>query len=361
MYHFITWHLFINNSIVTNSTDNHTKQTGYNMKSAFRCKGEVFIDNLALRQLQGDEIRIKVDACGICGTDIFATENQEPEQFGHEVAGTILEINSADSRLQVGQRVVLDSATPCGRCDSCRNARQELCSDVQSIWCIPSFGFSEAMLAPAISAIPYHELSPEVATLQEPLGVAIDLVRLAELSPDSSVLIMGAGPIGLMALALVKHHGVRNIFVSDFKSKTGRMQVAEQFGATAFIDPTETSLDEYDFGYDIDRILVTSPPPTLNSAFNVAAKGAIISFIGIGHGDAAFCKFDVNDFHFKKLQLRASFASPALFGAQALQYLNQGIVDGETLISHRFPLEKIGEAIDTSRNDPTAVKVVIIP
>jgi L-iditol 2-dehydrogenase len=331
------------------------------MKSAFRLGNKVFIDNLALRQLENDEIRLKVDACGICGTDIFANESQKAEQFGHEIAGTIVEINSSDSRLQVGQKIVLDSATPCGRCDNCRNARQELCSDLNSIWCIPSFGFAEEMLAPAISAIPYHDLTPEVATLQEPLGVAIDLVRLAEISPDSNVLIMGAGPIGLMALALVKHHGVKNIFVSDFKSKTGRMQVAQQFGATAFIDPNEMLLNEYDFQCDIDRILVTSPPPTLNSAFNVAAKGAIISFIGIGHGEGAYCKFDVNDFHFKKLQLRASFASPALFGAQALQYLNQGIVDGEALISHRFPLEKIGEALETAKNDPTAVKVVIIP
>lgn len=331
------------------------------MKSAFRCKNEVSIDDLTLRQLDGDEIRIKVDACGICGTDIFATENQAPEQFGHEIAGTLLEINSSDSRLQIGQQVVLDSATPCGRCDNCRNAKQELCNDLKSIWCIPSFGFADEMLAPAISAIPYHDLTPEVATLQEPLGVAIDLVRLAELSPDSNVLIMGAGPIGLMALALVKHHGVKNVFVSDFKNKTGRMQVAEQFGATAFIDPTEIALNEYNFGCDIERVLVTSPPPTLNSAFDVAAKGAIISFIGIGHGDAAFCKFNVNDFHFKKLQLRASFASPALFGAQALQYLNQGIVDGEALISHRFPLENIAEALEIAKNDPTAVKVVIIP
>ena len=331
------------------------------MKSAFRLGSEIFIDELELRSLQDDEIRLKIDACGICGTDIHAGTSGEREQFGHEIAGTIMELNSSDSRLQVGQKIVLDSATPCGRCHSCRNAKQELCSDLQSIWCIPSFGFAEAMLAPAISAIPYHYLSPEVATLQEPLGVAIDLVRLAEITPDSNVLIMGAGPIGLMALALAKHHGVRNVFVSDFKSKTGRMQVAQQFGMTAFIDPTATPLSDYDIGCDIDRTLVTSPPPTLNSAFDVATKGAIISFIGIGHGDGAFCKFDVNDFHFKKLQLRASFASPALFGAQALQYLNEGIVDGEALISHRFPLENIAKAVETAKNDPTAVKVVIIP
>lgn len=331
------------------------------MKAAFKRGSEIFVDNLELRELQGDEIRLKVDACGICGTDIHAGDTQDAQQFGHEIAGTILKINSYDSRLEVGQKVVLDSATPCGRCDNCRNARQELCSSLHSIWCIPSFGLAEEMLAPASSAIPYKNLTPEVATLQEPLGVAIDMVRLSEITPDSNVLIMGAGPIGLMALALAKHHGAGKVFVSDFKSKIGRMQVAEKFGATAFLDPLETPLDEYDFKCDIDRILLSSPPPTLNSAFNVAAKGAIISFIGIGHGASAFCNFNVNDFHFKKLQLRASFASPALFGAKAIRYLNEGVVDGDKLISHRFPLENIAEAIETAKNDPTAVKVVVIP
>jgi L-iditol 2-dehydrogenase len=331
------------------------------MKAAFKRGSEIFIDNLKLRQPQADEIRLKVDACGICGTDIHASETQDAEQFGHEIAGTILELNSSDSRLKVGQKVVLDSATPCGRCDNCRNARQELCTKLHSIWCIPSFGLAEEMLAPASSAIPYKNLTPAVATLQEPLGVAIDMLRLTEISPDSNVLIMGAGPIGLMALALAKHHGAKKVFTSDFKSKTARMQLAEKFGATDFIDPKETPLNKYNFKCDIDRIVVTSPPPTLNSAFSVAAKGAIISFIGIGHGDGVFCNFNVNEFHFKKLQLRASFASPALFGARALQYLNEGIVDGEKLISHRFPLDKIAEAVETAKNDPTAVKVVVIP
>jgi len=331
------------------------------MKAAFKCKSDIFVEDFKLRKLKDDEIHLKVEACGVCGTDIHAADSPNKEQFGHEIAGVILDINSSDTRLKVGDKVVIDSSTPCGRCANCRNAKQELCSNVQSIWYVPSFGFAEEMIAPAISAETYQDLSPEVATLQEPLGVAIDMVRLAELSPDSNVLIMGLGPIGLMALALAKHHGVKNIFVSDFKSKTARMNLAEQFGASAFIDPTETPLNEYDFKCNIDRILVSSPPVTLNSAFGLASKGAIISFIGIGHGDGAFCNFDANDFHFKKLQLRASFASPALFGSQAIQYLREGIVDGDALISHRFPLAKIADAVEVAKNDPTAVKVVIIP
>jgi L-iditol 2-dehydrogenase len=257
--------------------------------------------------------------------------------------------------------VVIESATPCGRCSNCRNTRQELCTDIQSFFYLGYFGFAEQTIVPAISALSCNGLSPDIASLSEPLGVAIDLVRLAEIQTTSNVLIMGLGPIGLMALALVKRAGARRVFVSDFYRRTARIKLAKRFGADGIIEPTATLPHEFDYGCEIDRILVTSPPSSLSKAFKVAVKGAIISFIGIGYEKEAFCSFDANEFHFKKLQLRASFASPALYTPLALQYLKEGVVDGEALISHRFPLEQINEAMSVAREDASAVKVMIEP
>jgi threonine dehydrogenase-like Zn-dependent dehydrogenase len=331
------------------------------MKAAFKKNHDVFLKDFELEPLKADEIRLKVDACGICGTDLHVSPSgdQEAFRFGHEIAGTVLEIGTSVTNVEKGQKVVLDSSTPCGYCDECRNARQELCRNVKSLFHLKSFGMAEEMKAPAISAIPYEGLSPEVASLQEPLGVAIDLVRVNDVSIDSNVLIMGAGPIGLMAACLVKKAGASKIFISDFKSKTARMSLAESIGIDGFVDPSECALAEYNFGCEIDRVLVTSPPKTLPSAFDVACKGAIISFIGIGLGDGAFCTFDVNKFHFKKLQLRASFASPALYGPKALKYLKDGVVDGEKFISHVFKLDQVDEAFKAAVQDD-AVKVVVV-
>lgn len=333
------------------------------MKAAFKKNGTAYLKEIERRPLAPEEIRLKIAACGVCGTDIHdnPAEAEQELSFGHEIAGTITEVGTAVHDLSIGLKVVLDSATPCGKCHQCRNSKQELCTNIQSFFCIGSFGFAEEMIAPAICAIPCEDLPPDIATLQEPLGVAIDLVRLADIEIDSNVLIMGQGPIGLMALALAKRAGAGRVFTSDFKERTARAKLARQFGADAFIDPSNTPLEDYDFGCEIDRILVTSPPPTLPTAFRVAAKGAIISFIGIVHGDGAFCNFNANDFHFKKLQLRASFASPALFGPKALQYIRAGVIDADALISHRYPLTKIDDALKTARNDPSAVKVVIVP
>lgn len=329
-------------------------------RAVFRKGKELSIREVTPSAVRTGQIRVKVDACGVCGTDVHSSSDHE-EQFGHEVAGTITELGLGVTGLTVGQQVVLDSATPCGKCDKCKNGEQELCVDIQSFWFVPSFGFADEIVAPAICAIPYEGLSPEVASLQEPLGVAIDLVRLAEIRTDSNVLIMGQGPIGLMATALVKRAGARKIFTTELNTRTKRVDLSVRFGADCCIDPVETPVESFDFGCQIDRILVTAPPKVLPSAFKLACKGAIISFIGIAFGEAANVTFDANAFHFKKLQLRASFASPALFGPRALKYLKDGVVDGKAMVTHVFTLDQVAEAIRTSYADCSAVKVVIAP
>jgi threonine dehydrogenase-like Zn-dependent dehydrogenase len=300
-----------------------------------------------------------VEACGICGTDIHTGAGDGPVT-GHEIAGTVLELGPGVEGLAPGAKVALDSSTPCGRCSACKNARQELCTNLKSFWGA-SFGFCPEMTAPALCALPSEGLVPQIACLQEPLGVAIDMVRLAAIEPGQNVLLMGSGPIGLMALPLIRRAGARRVFATGFRRRRARMECALKLGADVFIDPGETALTGFKFGCPIDRIIVTSPPPTLSDAFAVAAKGAIISFIGIGQGEEAFCRFDVNAFHFKKLQLRASFASPALYGPMALDLLREKVVDGNALISHVFPLDRIAEAFQVAARDPSAIKVVIQP
>lgn len=332
------------------------------MRSAFKTKNDgIVIKDFQLRAINPDELRLKVDACGICGSDLhYDGEIAEDVQFGHEITGTVLETGSSVSGFKIGDKVALDSATPCGRCDNCRNKRQDLCSNVQSFFCINSFGFAEEMLAPAICAMHYSGLSPEIASLQEPLGVAIDVFKLTDITADSNVLVIGMGPIGLMVLALVKNAGAHRVFASDFRNRTRRNDLAMKIGADGWHDPSETALAEYDFGCQIDRIIVTAPPVALPSAFAVAAKGAIISYIGIGGSGRENCTFDADAFHFKKLQLRASFASPALYGPLALQYLKEGVIDGESMISHRFKLGDMAEAMQVAKS-PESLKVVVMP
>lgn len=315
------------------------------------------------RQLAKDQIRLRVTACGICGTDILGTRvgNNEYKPFGHEIAGIITEIGAGVTGFNLGQSVVLDSATPCGRCDMCRNARQGLCTDIQSFFNLGSFGMAEEMIAPAISAIPCNDLDPAVSTLSEPLGVAIDVVRMAEIETGNNILVMGPGPIGLMVIRLARLAGAGKIYVTALSGTTVRNKLAREFGANEVIEVDRVPLDKYKFDLPIERVISTTPPATLLSAMKAASKGAIIAFIGLGHGDESNLCFDANEFHFKKLQLRASFASPALFGPKALALLRSGKIDGKKLISHKFKLDEIQKAMRTAVYDATnTVKVVVI-
>jgi len=328
------------------------------IRTGFQQGSRVVLKDIDRPSLTPDDIRVRIDACGICGTDLQAKPDEVKEQpFGHEIAGTITEIGDRVTGLAVGQRVVLESSSACGRCANCRDARQELCLDLKTFWSSPSLGFAEEMISPAICAIPYENLTPEVACLQEPLGVAIDMVRLTDITLDSNVLLMGAGPIGLMALALAKQQGARNLFVCQRKRRQTRCQIALDWGAKAIIEPE--ALETYDFGCKIDRVMVTTSPNTIGAAAEIACKGGIITFIGLGSGEKGMVRFDGNTFHFKKLQLRASFAAPALYGPAALRYLREGVVDGEALISHRYPLDHLREACTTALDAPAAVKVVV--
>ena len=310
-----------------------------------------------------NQVVLKIQACGICGTDVHAAKmNADFKPFGHEVAGEIVEMGNGVEGLEVGRSVVLDSATPCGRCDMCRNTKQELCTDIQSFFFLESFGMAEYILAPAICAIPYDGLDPGEATLSEPLGVALDVVRVADIGPGNNVLVMGPGPIGLMAVRLVRIVGAGKVFVSALSSTVRRNQLALEFGADAVIEVDKAPLEEYDFGCRIDRVVSTTPPATLAGAMKVAAKGAIISYIGLaGSGNPEIC-FNADEFHFKKLQLRASFASPALFGPRAIEILKSDKLIRQNLISHRFKLDEVGKAMDVAVNDAgNIVKVVVLP
>lgn len=335
------------------------------MKAAFmKNLSDIVLRDVELWSLEDHEVRIRVDACGICGTDVTSAIDGRDEHgsFGHEVAGTILEVGRGVRHLKVGQAVALDSSTPCGACAMCHDGQQELCTHVQSFFHKPMLGFAQEMITPAVSAVPYDGLTAAEACLAEPLGVAIDMHRLGDIRLGSHVVVSGLGTIGLMAIRLAKLSGAAKITACGVSRSKVRNELALKFGADEVIEVDRTPISEHTFDVAPDRFLISSPPKTILPMLNIAAKGAIISYIGIKFGEGATIAFDANEFHFKKLQLRGSFASPAMFTPMALSLLKRKAIDGRQLISHTFSLEKIGEAMKVAATDKaSAVKVVVTP
>lgn len=322
------------------------------------------VDDVIIRETTFDSIRqgetaIQIDACGICGTDVNAIHRGSPDyvQVGHEVAGRVLD---ADGNV-TNRTVVLESSSACGRCGPCRNGHSDLCSSVTSFGWRPYLGLAERMVSPTISVVDYSGMDPAIACLSEPLGVAIDVCEVANLTPYSTVLVSGLGPIGLMALRLAKLAGVQKIYASTFSFEEKRNALALEFGADELLFEDEIPLRERKLDPAPDRILSSAPPPSVAGCVPCAAVGAIIVFIGVGHGETDRITLAANEFHFKKVQLRSSFASPALRTPLALDLLRTKRVDGEKLISHRFPLADVGEAVRVACTDKkNAIKVVVL-
>ena len=334
------------------------------MRAAYMKKvDDVVIKDVQSSPLELDEIRVKVQACGICGTDVMAAVNGSDDylSFGHEVAGEVIEIGKAVKNVSVGQSIVLESSSACGTCENCRNDQRYLCEIGPSFWPKPPFGASEEMISPAACAVPYEGISPEEACLSEPLGVALDVFKTTDIKVGSHVLVSGLGTIGLMAIRLAKLAGAETIYACDLSGSKKRLQIAKEFGADEVICVDKTPLDKYTFNKAPDRFMVTSPPKTLNAMFEVAALYSVITYIGIKYGSDGMVTFDANAFHFKRLRLHASFASPAFYIPEALNLIQTGRIDAKKLISHKFEIEDVALAINTAVNDvENAVKVVLV-
>ena len=330
------------------------------MKTAFKKSNQqIELREVEPRKLRNGEVRIEVECCGICGSDLHGG-TPEGEIFGHEIAGTVSELAPDVSGFEIGQRVVLESSSFCSRCGSCRNGNVEFCTNIRSFNQLDnvSLGFSESMIAPVESVLPYSGLTPEIACLQEPLGVAIDVVRVADIRPNQNVLLIGAGPIGLMVLEIIRNTvNAGSVYVSEFKTQTARYRLASEIGFTQWIEPAE--LADFTFGRNIDRVIVTAPPAAVPGALKIGGVGSRVTYIGVGWTpERSNQTLDLDSIHFRKQVLAPSYACPALFGPLALDYLKRGIVRGKRNISHRFSLNEMQKAMDAAHS-AEAVKVVV--
>ena len=315
---------------------------------------------------------VKVEACGICGTDLHIASYTnhkltmkpatEWQGFGHEVAGVVVEVGAGIHHVREGDKVVLESGSFCGVCDLCRNGRMDLCNKGANFWGNATMGFADYILAPRECLVPFDDVSFEVACLTEPLGVALDMTYTADIALGNEVLVLGLGPIGLMSIPLARMRGAGRIYAVN-RSGGKRAALARDYGADSVILTADMPLKEIPFRKGgVDRALVSASASAVLEAIPLMNYGGIIAFIGIEYGDGASLRFDANEFHFRKLQLRASHASPALYFPASLQLLQDRHVDGEAIISHVMPLERIAEAMCMLRDDRTGtLKIVIKP
>ena len=334
------------------------------MKAAFvKVPFDVQIKDIPTPEIGPDEVLVKTTACGICGTDLhfgrdLATD--EPLPLGHEFVGVIAQLGSNVTEFSEGDSVIVENHTACGMCDACKNGEPIYCTNLYIVMEEPCL--AEYVKANKRCLHKYDGLTPAQAAMAEPLTVSLDVVEEGGVPLASNVAVFGPGPLGLMAAALAKHKGARKVMMTGRSHSKARLDLARQLGVDRVVEVEKEDLldaakQEAPEGFQ--RIFITSPPNTIPQAFEMARFGAVVVYNGIDFNNPNIT-FDANEFHFKRLQLRATHSIPNLRFPMAIDLLKRKVIDADMFITHTFAFDDLAEALSVGENDKANVVKVMI-
>lgn len=312
------------------------------------------------------ELVLRNQVCGVCGTDVHiyhgepgSADVNPPVVLGHEYSGEVVEVGEGVTGFAVGDHVTVDPNIYCGHCVYCQNGKKQLCPSMEAIGVTRDGGFAQYSLIPASQAFKLEPTVPwETAAMAEPLACCLHGIDLAGIQVGDKVCVVGGGAIGLLMVQLAKLSGASQIVLSEPNEK--RRQVGLQLGANAALDPTRTDAQEA-FAQVLDGganvvIECVGNVPAVKSAFQFAGKGATVLLFSVPKVDATF-DLPLFDVYKKELTIKGSFVNPDTH-ARAVALINSGKVDFGPIITHRFPLDQLPEAIAMQMSD-ASIKVVV--
>jgi len=335
------------------------------MRGLFGKKGfEIELRKLPDVAFGNHMVRIRVNACGVCGTDLhFLRDMEEWTPMGHEISAEVVEIGAEVSRVQVGDLVICEDVTMCGACEACKTGQYNLCRNGYTLEGQP--GMSDEMVVHENMLNVFSGIDPVVASMVEPLAVAIRGVQELQLRPLSSIAIFGMGAIGLFCAAYARCMGAGRIAMIARNPKSLRNQAAAaaalDLGAdevfyTANPDYINEALKKGEF----DACIVAAPPAMCADAMKLLKYGGKVLAMGVTFGSDACAVLDVNDMVFNKKQLLTSIAEPAVNFPLSIEMIRSGRIDAGRIITHRLPLENANELGKLYGEDAPAIKTVIL-
>ncbi len=325
---------------------------------------QVVVDYDTIPDVLPNEVLVKVEAVGICGSDIHyyqhghigARKVQYPHIQGHEFAGTVVEVGEQVTNFAVGDRVTVEPGVPCRMCEKCRSGKYNLCDQVVFLSTPPHKGALRQYIShPEDFVFPIpDELTFEEATLAEPLSVAIHALKRANLRPGMRILITGMGPVGLMCVCAASFYNASEIVVTDMVKH--KLQVATELGATSTIEiPLETIPEDY-----FDIVIETSGArPALQSGIRALKKGG--KLVSIGFPKDAEVPIDLTMMLQRELDLITvyRYANTFPLAISILKELKEVV---GTVITSTFELEHIDEAMKkATETHLDSIKVIVYP
>ncbi len=325
------------------------------MKAAvLRGPNDLALTTIATPQAGPGDLVLRVRAATVCGTDLRILTGKKtkgvrfPSVIGHEFAGVVVEAGAGVTQWKVGDRVCVDPVVPCRKCAYCKAGRENVCQNRQAIGYEFDGAFAEFVRVPAIALeagnvfrVP-DGMDFEAAALAEPLACCINGQNNAGIELGDTVLVLGAGPIGLMHAALAKSSGARQVIVSE--PSAARRQAALERGVDAVCDPSTESLGDAvrartdGLGADV-AILAIGVPALVNEAFAAVRKGGRVNLFA-GFSVGATASIDVNLIHYNEIVVTGASALTRRGYEVALNLLASGRIEAKSLVTHRFGIDE---------------------
>lgn len=324
--------------------------------------GSLVIEDRPVPSPGPNQVLIEVAAVGVCGSDVHYYRHgrigdfvvNEPMILGHELSGRIAAVGDGVDPGRVGQRVAVEPQHPCRRCRQCKAGRYNLCPEMKFYATPPIDGaFCKYVTIDEdfAYAVP-DSMSDDAAALLEPLSVAITTMRKAGIVPGSSILIAGAGPIGVICAQAARAFGASRIVVTDLLAS--RREKALAFGATEVLDPTAVdvaAIEPVDAFVDATGVAVA-----VVSGIKAVGPAGRVVLVGMGADEYAL---PVSHIANNEIILTGVFRYTDTWPA-AIHLVQSGAVDLDAMVTGRYDLEHVADALD-SDTDPESLKSIVNP
>lgn len=313
-----------------------------------------------------NDLLIKIRKTAICGTDVHIYNWDDwsrktipvPMIVGHEYVGEVVAIGQEVKGFNIGDRVSGEGHITCGHCRNCRAGRTHLCRNTQGVGVNRQGCFAEYLVIPAFNAFKIPDnISDELAAIFDPFGNAVHTALSFDLVGED-VLISGAGPIGIMAAAVCRHVGARNVVITDINDY--RLELARKMGVTRAVNVAKQDLREVmqsldmKEGFDVG-LEMSGAPPAFRTLLKVMNHGGRLALLGIPPGEMAI---DWNQVIFKGLFIKGIYGREMFETWYKMAALIQSGLDLTPIITHRYAIDDFQQGFDEMRSGQSG-KVIL--
>ena len=341
---------------------------------AYYAPGDIRLDPAPIPQCRADEIRAKVDACAVCGTDLktYLHGNpriKAPRIMGHEFTAIVETVGERVKSFRAGQRIVMATSVSCGACSYCFRGLNNLCLNLSPMGFSYSGGMAEYITIPSQALKNRHVVKvpegvkAEHAALAEPVSCAVNACGNCHLKQGDTVLVTGAGPMGIINACVARHFGAERIMIAE--TNPVRLEKARAFEFDLLINPDAEDLHKavLDFtggiGADVAIVAAPAKEPQVQALDLVRKQGTVCLFASLPASDSML-SLDSRKIHYNELHVVGSSDSTPDHVTSAVEMIAAGHVPAERIATHILPLDDIFTAFDLMQSGQ-ALRVVLKP